>query len=659
MDIRLIKLYFHRSFSGRDSQQLLWFSAIICLALFALLGLTMILFPTGNWSQHLYNIFCLFIDPGSITNESNNFPKWMSIIITILGIILFCGILISVIVNILSHKVEDYREGHIEYPFNNHIVIIGYSNLVPPLIKQILNYNKRLNDLCYILILTEQDVLNIRKNLQVYLNTDEEKHIVFIHGKRSSVEVLEKLRTKYAKSIYVIGEDDDNEVDSINIECINNLVLIHKKQNISNAIPLYMHVEDQTTFAIFQNVDITHNWKCIFNFCPLNYYEEWARKVFCKNETINNTKRKLHYPSKPITKYSEQNIHIVIMGINKMGIAIALEAARLYHFANFCQDSRYRTIITFIDNNAETKMNEFIYQYKQFFEISSTSFYDTLTGIKREIMPSKFKGKEANFLDVQFDFIQSQIEHPIISNNIAEWSSDEKQQLLIAICFENSSTNLKLSMHLPHQVYLNNIPILTRQETSSALIELFNLGNNNINNKYSNIYPFGMKDEWITINPNRELRGKLINYLYERKLAHDLSSSYEEITNAWNSLTVSNQWASIHLGDSFEFKIDSLNLYDFIFTDKEFNIEEKQLMSEIEHNRWNVEKLLQGFRKPTEEDYRLIQNEILMKTQWHIHKDIRPFNELNINEIYKDELLCMGIPLILKYEKKIMGTYLQ
>lgn len=81
----------------------------------------------------LLQLICLFIDPGNIV-EVPPYLRWFSLLVVVLGLILFCGLLISVISNMLERRVERYREGDIVYPLQNHIVIIGFDNMVPTLI---------------------------------------------------------------------------------------------------------------------------------------------------------------------------------------------------------------------------------------------------------------------------------------------------------------------------------------------------------------------------------------------------------------------------------------------------------------------------------------------------------------------------------------------
>lgn len=55
-------------------------------------------------------------------------------------------------------------------------------------------------------------------------------------------------------------------------------------------------------------------------------------------------------------------------------------------------------------------------------------------------------------------------------------------------------------------------------------------------------------------------------------------------------------------------------------------------MAEVEHNRWNAEKLLLGYRSASDEEKAEIDRDISLKTKFKkedfVHYDIRPFADL-------------------------------
>ena len=166
--IRFFTLRFDRTFSGHGRTQFAWLAGVLLL-FFGFIYLISWFFsfpePTDTPSSNsgtevpmgrLLQLICLFIDPGSVANVPAEL-RWFSLIVAIMGLLLFTGLLISVVSNMLERHVERYREGNISYPLEKHVVIIGFDEMVPMLVLQICT-DPQYED-CYILIQSVQPAL--------------------------------------------------------------------------------------------------------------------------------------------------------------------------------------------------------------------------------------------------------------------------------------------------------------------------------------------------------------------------------------------------------------------------------------------------------------------------------------------------------------------
>jgi len=76
-----------------------------------------------------------------------------------------------------------------------------------------------------------------------------------------------------------------------------------------------------------------------------------------------------------------------------------------------------------------------------------------------------------------------------------------------------------------------------------------------------------------------------------------------------------------------------------------------EILAEVEHNRWNMEKLLMGFRPTSDEEHELIKADAEKKKGYKdrfIHDDIRPFSELDDAAKDIDRKLIEHIPDIMR-----------
>lgn len=652
-----LKLNFDRSFSGKSRNQIVWLLLTISLTIIFLYGIAIILniqTPSNNINteeNHLLRfIVTLFLD-ASASCKSILPDRWYALFVSICGITLFTGILISVISNILERRVERYKSGDIRYYLSNHIVVIGFDCSTPSLIAQICSTPRFQNK--YILIQSTTPTEYIRDKLCEILNDHQEKRIVIFHARRDSYEELELLNTDKANEIFIIGEDNECEHDFINIECLNLLTKIHfNKECTHKPIPTTVLFSEQSTFALFQFKDISLQWRKYFRFHPINHQQEWAKRVIVTRKcTLEGSM--MEYPAldgEGIDIESEEQVHLVIVGMSNMGIALAVEAMHVMHFPNFCRDKKKKTKITFIMPNIETGMRNFVYQHTHFFELS-TYYLGEFINNKYEqkcIQPSLAKETDTDFLDIEFTFINGYIESNNVRELLNEWSNDIGQKMSIAISLNNSEQSLMVGLNLPENIYRNNIPIFVHQNISGTLLNIAKSAPTDGRwNKYAHVYPFGMRDNSYEIDSKSIYAAQCTNYIYDYYNTHQQVPTVIEtdkvLQQLWEQKEVALQWSNYYNTHSIAPKLRALHIKEGMscssLTAKQVNI-----IAQVEHNRWNVEKLLLGYRKPTFEEERNIARADLKRH--FAHPDITPYEKLSEGSKEYDRAITSGIPLV-------------
>lgn len=666
---RFFTLGFDRAFSGRGRKQFAWLVGILLL-FFGVIYLVSWFFTFPEPSDaaapdssqdaggsdvpmgRLLQLICLFIDPGSVANVSPEL-RWFSLGVAILGLLLFTGLLISVVSNMLERRVERYREGEIAYPLENHVVVIGFDEMVPMLVRQICSDSRYGN--CYILIQSVQPAAKVRNRIHTVLDARQERRILVLHAQRNSTEELEKLCTTRAREIFLIGEANEYDHDSLNIDSLQKIVAIHSKTRNCPRIPVSVLFEYQTTYAAFQISDLAEEWRKQIDFHPFNFYEEWAKKLLVKRCYEEGT-TKVEYPAldrEPITRESDQTVHLVIIGMSRMGVALGVEAAQLLHFPNFCRDRRLKSRITFIDAAADEEMNFFRGRYRHYFDLAPSRYRDMTRPDEERILPPNWDyGSRTDFLDVEFEFIKGRAETPAVQKLLAEWADDPKQQLSIAICLNFPPQAMAMGLYLPDVIYARKIPVFVRQETSSALLDLLN---NRLKkeplNRYSHVFPFGMLANSFDLDRRNTRRAQLVNYIYDYKGIYGTSPSAvpsdHELQQKWDKLPVALQWSNFYCADSVDIKLRSLGFG--ATPPMRLTKGQIELLAEVEHNRWNMEKLLLGYRKPTPEEELLCRDKAVRKEykkKRFIHTDIRPYCELAEGTKDYDRCISECLPLV-------------
>lgn len=634
---------------------------------------------------------------------ANRITVFITCMIYIAGVILFTGMLISVMTNMIERRVENHKDGLIHYLQSGHYVIMGFDDLVPSFISYIFGKDKD----AYVLILTSVDAEKVKEKLSKTFCKKQLERVIVNYGHRTNLESYKDIRLEAAEEIFVVGYHLHDAHDAINVECVDNisnyLSSPNTKQKPSRITCVFRDID---TYSAFKTTEIFDKVNELgIEFVPYNFYTNWAKQVFVKrSHKLSYDPKDTHeikYPAvfgNGIGPDNPRYVHLVFVGTTNFAVAFAMEAAHVLHFPNFIKNKNLKTRITFIDLNADKEKDEFITRNRHFFEVQSYCYQDLSGDPKREAVDTKasfskeegyVKGEDYDFLDIEFEFIKGDIYSSQVQQEIKVWAKDTNGQYLsIFLAMANQRNNFVMGMNMPDEVYDNDIPVFIRQDRSDNFVtNLRNADNkkrpyytikdgkvsepDNRCLRYANIYPFGMKAAAYSADDKSLKRAKLINYLYSTA---DYSKNtfqsimalnampkemiFEEADKLWNGdydntdetkrkgLDVSLKWSNLYNSYTIRIKqatlqaVRGLSLEDKSMDTAALTPEQTDMLAEVEHNRWNVEKLLMGYRKPhwNEDKYKAESRDdkklIEKNKKLYIHHDIRPFDQLdNVKEL--------------------------
>ncbi len=621
----------------------------------------------------------LFVDSNGILDHTHSFTRHniFLLLTECIGTILFSGLIISIITNVIKQKVDNINEGRIHYKLKDHVVIIGYDTIVPSVISEFIKHPEYLKS--KIVLQSTVPASEIKNDLLSTLSEKDLERLIIVYAPRQSVEELELLYTTKAKDIYIVGDRSQSDHDAENMYTFETLVNIHEKQGITERKTMTIWFENEASYAALQLNDISDKWKKYFEFRPYNFYKRWANRLLT-NSDYGEGADKIIYPELDhdgICKTSNKHVHLIIVGMNRMGTALAKEVAHLMHFPNFNEKTgENRTRITFIDDRADIEMNFFTGKYAGYFDIAPIMYADLS---EKKFEKFELLGDEKNenhFLDVQFEFIKGRIE----SKFVREWIKDELKKedeiISIAICLHNPSQSFGMAMYLPNEVYTRGrdniekpwevvdkdkvVNIFVRQEKTSSLIKSFSdsaKSESAKNKKYANLYPFGMIDDSFSINYHSNILAMAFNYIYWYYFEYDntLPASFpenKELLDKWKPIPTANKWSNLYLADSIEFKLRSIG-YDFeTIKNAILTTDQIEIMAETEHNRWNMEKLLLGYRPISKKEKNSNANITNLKDKMFAHPLIKPYADLTDNEKELDRNIIKMLPDIIRILNK-------
>ena len=634
------------------------------------------------------NVIVSTVQEAKHNADTKSWRSLLPVLVYMLGLVVFSGVLVATINRMFAMRVERYRQGLTHYQFKNHIVIVGAGNITISLVKSLLNrndssdqtwMNKKRKQLPQVVIMTRENVVKFRK--QLFSCIDEKRHdcILVQYGEQTSLSDMRNVHVGKAKEIYVMGDYDNTDYSCHDADNITSLKLI--KELVSGSPePVDCHVmfEYQSASPAFQFSDMSNEIGKVLNFVPFNLYEMMAQNALV-NRHLEGKKNEIQaLEGEGIDFQSEKHVHLVILGMTSMGTAMAMEAAQLCHYPNFIRNKKLKTRITFIDEEADREMRFLMGRYRDLFSICpwryievdkdaedyhATKDFDHVAWNKmREDLYDKTALGE-DFMDVEWEFIKGGIEMAEVQSYLRFASLDTDEILTVAVCLNETHRNVAAALYLPTEVYEKGLQVLVYQSENDSIVEM--LQNTKPKEKwserYTKLYSFGCEKEGMDLAYFDSSLAQYVNYVYSTvqydaedvcgNADYSLAKTKENsrvITEEWerevnNGKSKSaNRWSSRYSANSLWTKLRSVAWKG----GREMTEEEVEQLSEVEHNRWNIEQLIANFRPMRLGEERRKVSE--MKKE-RVHPDLKDFSKLKEDTKKYDRAIVRAMPYL--YEK--------
>lgn len=629
-----IRQRFDRDFYKGSGFQFVW-----VLGIFAFFFLIFCMF-CGLGGISVWRMLELLFDPGAFVDSPKKGNVWFQLIVALVGAVIFTSFTINVIGNSLSRRLDAFAKGRVTYGFENHILFLGANGMLVNILKDVLE--DRVNEDRDIVIVTERDVEGVREHLMSRLPSSTMKNVYVLYGNRALNSTLESARAVRASSIYLLGEDNEEMHDALNLEAWRHLKELYSGQE--NVISCYLvldRLSSEYSFHYKSDSASSGNLRLVV----VNAVENIAQRVLVSREYEPG----LQYPALDrggIGTESGVGVHLVVVGMTQTAYAMAVTAAHICHFPNF-RTKGIRTRISFVMQDIRQEMDYFKGHYSQLMKMSSSRYIGWKDGNQTiEIFnpDNSLTGKDVNdekgFLDVEWEFIDGGIE----SDNVRKYlaccaeADGRSEYLTVAVCEHDPETNVAISLYLPSEIYEKNIPVFVYQKTSGEVLRAAAS-----TDRFGNVYPFGMKSDCYDPQYKERLeRAKRISCIYDHTYDYQSMPDTDMLDKSWFDMKYVFQRSNLYAANSIPAKLRSLGIEDASAVSA-FDERQVEIMSETEHNRWNVERLLAGFMAlpyevrmyyktrlddPAQEAEVMKEHEHMKDTQY-LHKDIAPYDELS------------------------------
>jgi hypothetical protein len=294
-----------------------------------------------------------------------------------------------------------------------------------------------------------------------------------------------------------------------------------------------------------------------------NFFENSARLLFQQDslEPLN------------FGANDSSRVHLVIVGFGQMGRSVALQAARLGHYAN---GKKLR--LSIIDKEAGKRKTIFYASYPCFGEIC------------------------------EVEFIESDAQDPSILDKMSEWGKDGSFITTYAICFDDDHRSLGFALQLARHLKVVK-PIRVRMASASGLASLWKEATEKPA-VLTDITPFGLVNDACGIeqvlSARIDLLAQVIHEAYVEERTQEGRSTTDPSMLPWEQLEQDFIASNRQQADHIRVKLQAIGCCSSAEPRGEpidtWADETKELLAKMEHARWAAERRLAGWKYASAQD---------------------------------------------------------
>jgi hypothetical protein len=420
---------------------------------------------------------------------------------------------------------------------------------------------------------------------------------VVLNGNASDPEMLRKARLNRARYlISVVGDDGKNAEVAVQAEKLS-----HERED--GTLTCSIHIVDPQLWYLLREKELDIAADSHFRLELFNIFDRGASLLL-----------KTHSPWAGEQGEQICDMHLVLIGLGKLGQSLVIQAASQWREQRLNADQRLRFKI--IDLDAKQKVETLCVRYPNLEEVC-------------ELEPLQMDVRSADFQSAEF-----------LYNESGNCDVDS-----VYVCMDNDSLGLRTGLILYQKIRDHNIPVIVRMVENAGLAVLLKDNDKN-KSTCKNLHAFPLLDQ--TCTPDLILRGT------HEVLARELHAAYLE--GVESSDKVENQDTSLVPWDELSeyTKEKNRNQADHIlimlnkagyriiplrdWNAADFRIEEKdiKIMAPLEHARWCQEKISEGWKYGPDKD-----------DEQNTNPNLVPWENLRRDGINKSEKFIRDLPKVL------------
>ncbi len=441
---------------------------------------------------------------------------------------------------------DKLRRWLIRWYYHDHTVICGLGRTGLQLVEDLRRHGRKV-------VVIENDVQND------HIPMCHEQGAVVVVGDARSETSLHLANVAAARNVVATCQDD-----TVNVEIA---VACHKlvENRSGDNLRCFVEVLNQNMCSLLQEHEDFTRARTPFELTLFNTYENAARQLFGAHPL----------DGAGIGEDEPTQVHLVIIGFGWMGQSVALQAARLAHFAN-----RKPLRLTVIDSVIERRMMEYHARRPDLDKVC-------------DLRSQKGCAEDSKLLD-----------------EIAHWTHEQHVRTTVVICLDDESEGFLCAMSLASRIEDTVTRILVRATKGESVRVLMSVAcaedpvDESVVHAARRLSPFGTVEECCSfsaiIDEQQDRLARAIHRRYVEQRESQAGYEPRPSTRPWPQLAHDFRESNRQAADHIPVKLRAIGCFCSEEGCSEavverFSEQEIELMAKMEHSRWCAERHLAGW----------------------------------------------------------------
>ena len=230
--------------------------AVAIVAVISAVGgaVVVILDPTvSNWWEGIWWAFLRLTDPGYLGDDEGLVRRAVSTIVTVLGYLLFLGLLIAILTQWLDQTIETLESGVTPVTLENHVIILGWTHRTPAITEELLCSRQRVvrfleregaQELRIVILAEHVDAQLARELRERLADVWNDRQVLLRAGSPLRVDDLERVAIRDAAALILPGAGfAERAPDHADAETVKTLLSMARDANAAGVDPPLAVVE--------------------------------------------------------------------------------------------------------------------------------------------------------------------------------------------------------------------------------------------------------------------------------------------------------------------------------------------------------------------------------------------------------------------------------